>query len=90
MGSWLPGRSDPVTPRLLGALVAADFRERSRRPVYAVVLLAAVALGYLAVPASDSHWQIFQFGDYRGEYSSAYVGVVTALAGAVWLSLAGF
>jgi hypothetical protein len=46
-----------------------------------VVLLAAVALGYLAVPAPDSHWQIFQIGDYRGEYTSVYVGTVTALAG---------
>ena len=79
-----------MTPRLLVALVVADVRERARRPVYAVVLLAAVALGYLAVPAPDSNWQIFQIGDYRGVYTSAYVGTVTALAGAVWLSLAGF
>jgi hypothetical protein len=75
---------------VIGALATADFRERSRRPAYAVVLLAAVALGVLALPAPDSHWQIFQFGDYRGRYSSAYAGTVTALAGAVWLSLAGF
>ncbi|MEV6849345.1 hypothetical protein [Actinoplanes sp. NPDC051411] len=75
---------------MIAALAAADFRERSRRPAYAVVLLAAVALGVLALPAADSHWQIFQLGDYRGSYSSAYAGTVTALAGAVWLSLAGF
>jgi hypothetical protein len=75
---------------MIGALATADFRERSRRPAYAVVLLAAVALGVLALPAAGSHWQIFQLGDYRGRYSSAYAGMVTALAGAVWLSLAGF
>jgi hypothetical protein len=75
---------------MIAALAVADFRERSRRPAYAVVLLAAVALGALALPAADSHWQIFQLGDYRGRYSSAYAGTVTALAGAVWLSLAGF
>ena len=75
---------------MIGALAVADFRERSRRPAYLVVLLAAVALGVLALPAADSHWQIFQLGDYRGHYSSAYAGTVTALAGAVWLSLAGF
>jgi hypothetical protein len=75
---------------MIGALAVADFRERSRRPAYAVVLLAAVALGVLALPAADSHWQIFQLGDYRGRYSPAYAGTVTALAGAVWLSLAGF
>jgi hypothetical protein len=75
---------------MIGALAIADFRERSRRPAYAVVLLGAVALGVLGLPAPGSHWQIFQLGDYRGRYSTPYAGTVTALAGAVWLSLAGF
>jgi hypothetical protein len=79
-----------VTPRVLGALAVADFRERVRRPAYAVVLLAAVGLGYLAAPAAGAHWTIVNAGDYRGEYNSAYIGAVTALAGALWLSAAGF
>ncbi|MFF5075990.1 hypothetical protein ACFY36_02985 [Actinoplanes sp. NPDC000266] len=72
------------------ALAAADFRERVRRPAYAVVLLAAVGLGYLAVPATGDHWTIVNAGAYRGVYDSAYVGTVTALAGALWLSAGGF
>ncbi|MGN9912831.1 hypothetical protein ACTMTJ_35380 [Phytohabitans sp. LJ34] len=79
-----------MTPRVLAALAVADFRERVRRPSYAVVLLAAVGLGYLAAPAAGAHWTIVNAGDHRGVYNSAYVGAVTALAGALWLSAAGF
>ncbi|MCX4387381.1 hypothetical protein OG777_10595 [Micromonospora peucetia] len=79
-----------MRPRVLGALAVADFRERVRRPGYLVVLLAAVGLGYLAAPSSGSHWTIVNAGMYRGVYNSAYVGTVTALAGALWLSVGGF
>ncbi|MFI0261937.1 ABC transporter permease [Streptomyces sp. NPDC017056] len=79
-----------MSPRMLGGLALADFRDRVRRPAYAVTLLAAVGLGYLAVPQPGSHWVILQVGDFRGTYNSAYVGVATALAAALWLPLAGF
>ncbi|GIG91905.1 hypothetical protein [Plantactinospora endophytica] len=72
------------------AIAVADFRERVRRPAYAVVLAAAVGLGYLAVPEVDGRWVIVNAGTYRGVYDSAYVGTVTALAGALWLTIAGF
>ncbi|WP_030668798.1 hypothetical protein [Streptomyces rimosus] len=74
----------------LGRLALGDVRDRVRRPAYAVTLLAAVLLGYLAVPQPASHWVILQIGDFRGTYNSAYVGVATALAAALWLPLAGF
>ncbi|MFJ1591685.1 ABC transporter permease [Kitasatospora albolonga] len=74
----------------VGALALADFRERRRRPAYLVVLLGTLALGLLAAPVGDSDFQIFQISDYRGLYTSGYVGTVTALGGAVWLALAGF
>lgn len=79
-----------MTPRVLSALAVADFRERVRRPAYAVVLLAAVGLGYLAAPATSAHWTIVNTGAFRGTYNSAYIGTVTALAGALWLSAGGF
>lgn len=72
------------------AVALAGFRERRRRPAYAVVLLAAVGLGYLAVPAAGSHWTIVSLGGYRGVYNSAYTGTVAALAGALWLCVGGF
>ncbi|MFJ4190390.1 hypothetical protein [Kitasatospora sp. NPDC089509] len=74
----------------LGALALADFRERRRRPGYLVVLLGTLALGLLAAPVGDSRWEVFQVTDLHGRYTSGYVGTVTALGGAVWLSLAGF
>ncbi|MBF9130788.1 hypothetical protein I0C86_17745 [Plantactinospora sp. S1510] len=72
------------------AVAVADFRERVRRPAYVVVLATAVGLGYLAVPEVDSRWVVVNAADYRGVYNSAYVGTVTALAGALWLTFAGF
>ncbi|MEU9121270.1 hypothetical protein AB0C96_15690 [Streptomyces sp. NPDC048506] len=77
-------------PRTLAALAVADFRDRVRRPAYLVVLAAAVALGYVAVPDADARWLILQIGDHRGVYNSAYVGMATALAGGLWISLGGF
>ena len=71
-------------------MAVADFRERRRRPAYAVTLLAAVALAYLAVPGPGSRWTILDVGGYRGLYTSAYVGAATALASALWLTVGGF
>lgn len=75
---------------MIGRLAVGDFRDRVRRPVYAVTLLAAVGLGYLAVPDAGGHWTIMDVGGNRGVYNSAYVGAVTALAGALWLTFGGF
>ncbi|XVQ87474.1 hypothetical protein ACQP2K_08675 [Microbispora siamensis] len=79
-----------VTARATIALAVADFRERVRRPAYALILLAAVGLALLAVPPADSGWVILDVGGYRGVYTSAWVGTATALAGALWLTMGGF
>ncbi|MEV7771717.1 hypothetical protein [Kitasatospora sp. NPDC086791] len=76
--------------RVLAGLAVGDFRDRVRRPAYAVTLLAAIGLGYLAVPNVNSTWVIMDVGGNRGIYNSAYVGAVTALAGALWLTFGGF
>jgi hypothetical protein len=76
--------------RMLTGLAAADFRDRVRRPAYVVILLGAALLGYVAVPSPDAKWVIMQLGDHRGIYNSAYVGMVTALASGLWLTLCGF
>ncbi|MET8627666.1 hypothetical protein ABZW30_28635 [Kitasatospora sp. NPDC004669] len=79
-----------MNARVLAGLAVGDFRDRVRRPAYAVTLLAAIGLGYLAVPNVNSTWVIMDVGGNRGVYNSAYVGVVTALAGALWLTFGGF
>jgi len=72
------------------AAAVADFRERVRRPAYLLMLISAVGLGLVAVPAVDSHWSVLVIGGFRGRYTSAYVGMVTALTSALWLTLVGF
>ncbi|MFI0723248.1 hypothetical protein [Streptomyces sp. NPDC021224] len=74
----------------VAGVALADLRDRIRRPSFAVTLLAAVALGWLAVPAPGAHWVVLQISDHRGTYNSAYVGLATALAGTLWLALGGF
>lgn len=79
-----------MSARTLAALAVADFRERTRRPGYLVTLAVTVVLGYLALPPAASHWVLMNAGGYRGVYSSAWAGTVTALAGALWLMGGGF
>lgn len=79
-----------MTMRVVFALAVADLRERVRRPSFLFVLLAAVALGYLAVPVDASGYAVFSLGEYRGAYDSAYVGTLVALAGGAWLAVGGF
>ncbi|MEU7868395.1 hypothetical protein [Dactylosporangium sp. NPDC049140] len=72
------------------AAAVADFRERVRRPAYLLMLISAIGLGLLAVPAVDAHWSVLVIGGFRGRYTSGYVGMVTALTSALWLTLVGF
>ncbi|GAA2350558.1 hypothetical protein [Dactylosporangium salmoneum] len=72
------------------ALALADFRERVRRPAYLLMLISAIGLGLLAVPPVGSHWSVLVLGGFRGRYTSSYVGLVTALTSALWLTLVGF
>jgi hypothetical protein len=74
----------------IGRLAVGDFLDRIRRPVYVVTLLAAVGLGYLALPSPQTHWTVLDLDGYRGVYNSAYVGTATALTGTLYLTLGGF
>lgn len=55
-----------------------------------MILAAAVGLGYLATPDAESRWVVMNLGSYRGLYNSAYIGMASALAGALWITLGGF
>jgi hypothetical protein len=80
----------PAGAQVLAALAVADFRERTRRPGYLVTLAVAIVLGYLALPPASSLYVVMNAGGYRGVYNSAWAGMVTALAGTLWLMGGGF
>lgn len=71
---------------VLGALLAADFRERTRRSSFLATLGLVGALGY-AVGAGHI---LIRLGAYRGRYSSAWVGGLMALVITFLLGLFGF
>lgn len=74
----------------LPSLARGDLRERTRRPGFLLTVLASVALGYLAVPPSSAGYTFVKVGGHRGVYDSAYVGVMLALVGSLWIGWLGF
>lgn len=68
------------------AIGRADFLERVRRHSFFVTLLFAVYLGYGAATGQIS----LRLGEYRGVYTSAWIGVMVSLITTTFLSLIGF
>jgi|HubBroStandDraft_6_1064221.scaffolds.fasta_scaffold00129_26 hypothetical protein len=72
--------------RTVYAIARADFLERVRRNSYLVTLLFAVYMGYAAGTGQIS----LRLGDYRGLYTSAWIGIMVSLVTSTFLSLVGF
>lgn len=72
--------------RIVHAIARADFLERVRRYSYLITLLFAVCLGYAAGTGGIS----LRLGDYRGLYTSAWIGAMVALITTTFVSLVGF
>ena len=68
------------------ALTIADFRERTRRYSFLVTLLFAVFLGY----ATATGRILIQLDEYRGVYTSGWIGTLMALVITSFVSLIGF
>lgn len=68
------------------AICRADFLERTRRHSFLVTLLFAVYLGYAAATGQIS----LRLSEYRGVYTSAWIGVMVSLITTTFLSLVGF
>jgi hypothetical protein len=75
-----------VIIRAIYAIARADFLERLRRYSFLVTLLFAVYLGYAAATGKIA----LRLGDYRGVYTSAWIGVNMAMVAACFISLVGF
>jgi hypothetical protein len=68
------------------AVARADFLERIRRYSFFLTLLFAVLLGYGAASGKIS----IRLGDYRGIYTSAWIGTMVAMVTTCFVSLVGF
>jgi hypothetical protein len=67
-------------------MARADFLERVRRYSFLVTLLFAVYLGYAAATGKIA----LRLGDYRGVYTSAWIGANMAMVASCFISLVGF
>ena len=72
--------------RSILAIARADFRERTRRYSFFLALLFAVFLGY----ATATGKVFLQFDEYRGIYTSAWIGTLVAMVITCFVSLVGF
>ncbi|MGB2643108.1 MAG: hypothetical protein WBG02_17585 [Candidatus Acidiferrum sp.] len=72
--------------RSILAIARADFFERVRRYSFLVTLLFAVFLGYCAATGRIA----LHLGDYRGVYTSAWIGALVAVVTTSFVSLVGF
>jgi hypothetical protein len=75
-----------VNIRAIYQIARADFLERVRRYSFLVTLLFAVYLGYAAATGKIA----LRLGDYRGIYTSAWIGANMAMVASCFLSLVGF
>jgi hypothetical protein len=75
-----------VRIRAIYPIARADFLERVRRYSFLVTLLFAVYLGYGAATGKIS----LRLGDYRGVYTSAWIGMNMAMVATCFISLVGF
>lgn len=73
-------------PRVILAIARADFLERVRRYSFLLTLLFAVFLGYAAATGRIT----VHLGDYRGVYTSAWIGALITVVTTCFVSLVGF
>lgn len=72
--------------RSMWQLILADFRERTRRYSYMLMMLVALFMSYLVLTDRYS----FKFGSFQCPYDAAWAGTILASASAVMLSIFGF
>ena len=77
--------------RAVVAILAADLRQRLRMPRFWLLIAGLAALMWWCFPAIDRDYLTVSVGEgMRGRYSSAWIGMVSALMYSTVLSLAGF
>ena len=77
--------------RAVAAILATDLRQRLRTPRFWFLIAGLAALMWWCFPAVDRDYLTVSVGEgMRGRYSSAWIGMVSALMYSSTLSLAGF
>ena len=78
------------TVRRFGAIVGADLLERTRSTKFWVIQALLCIASWWSFPTMEKNYVVLTVnGHLRGEYSSAWIGMVVAML-ALWLSLVGF
>jgi hypothetical protein len=72
--------------RILFQLSLADFRERTRRYSFLVVMIGVMFFGYLVITGQYT----IQFGEYKSVYNSAWAGSLMAVCSTIMMALIGF
>jgi ABC-type transport system involved in multi-copper enzyme maturation permease subunit len=72
------------------AVAIADFRERSRRYSFWILLVFIAYATYLFIPSAGALYSTVRLGAYRGIYNSAWIGSQVTLMSVVLISLVGF
>lgn len=71
-------------------MARADFQERSRGFSFLATLAVSLYGGYAFLPPNHARYATLRFGDHRGIYNSAWVGVVIATLSALFVGLVGY
>jgi hypothetical protein len=77
--------------RRFGAILLADLRERTRTPRFWALLAAMVVMTWYCFPGPEAKYLVLApDSGTRGAYSSAWIGLVLAMAYSLLLGLGGF
>lgn len=71
-------------------IVKGNFLQHVRSYHFLVTIGITLLFAFGFIPSPDSNYTTVKFGDYTGEYNSAWIGFVTALLSSTILSLFGF
>lgn len=70
--------------------VKYDYLQRIRSYRFLIIMAVSLVLGFLFIPAPDASYETITIGAYKGQYNSAWVGVVSAIMASTFVSLLGF
>lgn len=70
--------------------VKYDYLQRIRSYRFLIILAVSLLFGFLFIPAPDAAYETITIGKFKGEYNSAWIGVVSAVMASVFVSMFGF